>query len=265
MSWAYSYHTNTGKFVLSLIYNNQQEQAMQQSLLKQVELTIQKLGLKAGDRLPAERKLAHDLKVSRNSLRRILHKLEGRGLVDIKKGSGTFLKARFFNPADPYLGTGTISPEKIIADQLETAFIFFPVIVELAGLRMTLAQLEKLQTSNVSLSRSIFSKDPQKVWMESLSFFRLIARGTGNSFMVNIMEEICAIDMEPFTHFFEVTQTSQEKLFGDHVNILKALKEKNCKKAKKVTQEYVRHLSQILEIEDGILQETILAKLEDNT
>jgi GntR family transcriptional repressor for pyruvate dehydrogenase complex len=235
---------------------------MQPSLLKQVEFTIQKLGLKPGDRLPAERKLADDLKVSRNSLRRMLHTLEGRGLVDIRKGSGTFLKARFFNPADPYLGTGNTSPAKIIADQLETAFIFFPVIVELAGLRMTPAQLKKLQASNVSLSRSIFSKDPQKVWMESLSFFRLIARGTGNSFMVNIMEEICSINMAPFNHFFDVTQTSREKLFGDHVNILKALKEKKGKRAKKVTQDYVRHLSQVLEIQDGILQETILAKLE---
>jgi GntR family transcriptional repressor for pyruvate dehydrogenase complex len=235
---------------------------MQSSLLKQIELTIQKLGLKAGDRLPAERKLADDLKVSRNSLRRMLHTLEGRGLVDIRKGSGTFLKARFFNPADPYLGTGDTLPEKIIADQLETAFIFFPVIVELAGLRMTPAQLKKLQASNVSLSRSIFSKDPQKVWMESLSFFRLIARGTGNSFMLNIMEEICSINMAPFNHFFDVTQTNREKLFGDHVNILKALKEKDCKRAKKVTQEYVRHLSQVLEIHEGIIQETTLAKLE---
>ncbi len=235
---------------------------MQSSLLKQIELTIQKLGLKAGDRLPAERKLADDLKVSRNSLRRMLHTLEGRGLVDIRKGSGTFLKARFFNPADPYLGTGDTLPEKIIADQLETAFIFFPVIVELAGLRMTPAQLKKLQASNVSLSRSIFSKDPQKVWMESLSFFRLIARGTGNSFMLNIMEEICSINMAPFNHFFDVTQTNREKLFGDHVNILKALKEKDCKRAKKVTQEYVRHLSQVLEIHEGIIQETTLSKLE---
>jgi hypothetical protein len=47
------------------------------------------------------------------------------------------------------------------------------------------------------------------------------------------------------------------------VNILNALKEKNCKKAKRVTQEYVRHLSHVLEIQGGILQETILAKLED--
>jgi|AVFP01.1.fsa_nt_gi GntR family transcriptional repressor for pyruvate dehydrogenase complex len=231
---------------------------MQQSLLKQVEQTIERLGIQAGDRLPAERQLARTLNVSRNSLRRLLHSLEGRGLVDIRKGSGTFLKTRFFSPADPYLGIGNTSPEKIVADQLETAFLFFPIMVELAGLRMTPYQVENLQKSNVALSLSIFSKDPQKVWMESLSFFRLIASGTGNSFMVNIMEEICSIDMASFDHFFDITQKSREQLFGDHVNILNALREKDCERAKQVTRDYVRHLGRILESRDTILPDTVL-------
>jgi len=236
---------------------------MQQSLLKQLEQTIQALGLQAGERLPAERNLARDLGVSRNSLRHLLHKLEGRGLVDIKKGSGTYLKTRFFNPADPYLGTGDTPPEKIVTDQLETAFLFFPVMVELACLRISSSQLDDLKKRNVALSRSIFSKDPQKVWMESLSFFRLIALGTGNNFMVNVMEEICSIDMAPFKHFFEVTQKSREQLFGDHVNILNALREKDGKKAKQVTRGYERHLSQILETRDGLIPDTLLACPEE--
>ena len=77
---------------------------MQQSLLKQVEQTIERLGIQAGDRLPAERQLARTLNVSRNSLRRLLHSLEGRGLVDIRKGSGTFLKTRFFFSRRPISG-----------------------------------------------------------------------------------------------------------------------------------------------------------------
>jgi len=229
---------------------------MQNELLRQLEFDIQHLGLKPGDRLPAERQLARNLNVSRNSLRRLLHVLEGRGMVEVRKGSGTYLKPRFFNVSDPHLGTGDGPPEKIVADQLETAFLFFPIIAELAGQRMTRGQLDQLQKSNVSLSRSIFSKDPEKVWMESLSFFRLIAQGTGNSFMVNIMEEICAIDMISFDHFFEVTRKSREQLFGDHVNILNALKEKNGAKARQVTQDYVQHLGRLLEIRDHFLPDT---------
>jgi len=228
---------------------------MQPALLKQLKSIINRLKLQPGDRLPAERKLAQDLMVSRNSLRQLLQKLEGRGLVDIKKGSGTFLRTRFSNPAD--LSHADKSPEKLVADQLETAFLFFPIMVELAVPRMENADLEELQNSNIALSRSIFSKDPHKVWMESLTFFRLIARGTNNSFMINIMEEICSVDMEPFKHFFEASQSRQEKIFADHVSILHALQEKNSKKAKQATMDYVVHLSQILEPGKKIIPDTI--------
>jgi GntR family transcriptional repressor for pyruvate dehydrogenase complex len=231
---------------------------MLNDLFKQLEAMVQFLGLKSGDRLPAERIFAARLNISRNSLRRLLHTLEGRGMVEIKKGSGTFLKPRFFNTSDPYLYTDKTPSEKIVADQLEAVFLFFPVIVELACHRMDKAQLDLLQKRNVALSRSTFSKDPQKVWMQSLSFFRLIAEGTGNSFMSNIMEEICAIDMAPFDHFFEGTQISRERLFGDHVNILNSLKEKDCKKAKQAAQDYAIHLSLIV----GISYENLFHSLE---
>ncbi|WP_320040618.1 GntR family transcriptional regulator [uncultured Desulfobacter sp.] len=219
---------------------------MLNDLFKQLEAIAQSLGLKPGDRFPAERQLAAELNVSRNTFRRLLHTLEGRGMVEIKKGSGTFLKPRFFNTLDPYWGTEKRSARKVMADQMESVFLFFPIIVELACHRMTTAQLDLLQKSNVALSRSIFTKDHRKVWLESLSFFRIIAKGTGNSVMSGIVEEIFDVDMIPFDHFFKATQKSREELFGDHVNILNALIEKDCTKARQVTQNYAVHLNRII-------------------
>lgn len=219
---------------------------MLNDLFKQLEATVQSLGLKPGDRFPAERQLAAELNVSRNTFRRLLHTLEGRGMVEIKKGSGTFLKPRFFNTQDPYLGTEKRSAGKVMADQMETVFLFFPIIIELACHRMTPAQLEMLQKSNVALSRSIFTRDHRKVWLESLSFFRIIAKGTGNSLVSGIMEEIFAVDMVPFDHFFKATQKSREELFADHVNILNALIEKECAKARQAARNYAIHLNRIM-------------------
>ncbi|WP_028586057.1 FadR/GntR family transcriptional regulator [Desulfogranum mediterraneum] len=232
---------------------------MQQALLSQLQLILKKLDLQPGDRLPPERELAKALKVTRNSLRRLLHMLEGRGLVDIKKGSGTYLKAGVSSLANFPLSDDKITAStKLLTDQLESAYLFFHIMVELAALRITKSQLEELQERNVALSRSIFSEDPQKVWMESLSFFRTIAIATNNTFMVNIMDVICSVDMASFKHFFEINQGQQEQLFGDHVNILHALRERNCNKAKLVTQKYVMHLSQILESQEGIVSAAIL-------
>lgn len=230
---------------------------MQRTLLKQLKVFINELDLKPGDRLPAERTLARQFGVGRNSLRRLLHTLEGRGLVHIKKSSGTFLRARFFSPASLTLDDKRKSPEKLVADQLETAFLFFPLMAELAARRITPTQLEELQQRNIALGQSIFSKDPHKVWAESLSFFRLVAFGTNNSFMVAIMEQICSVDMEPFKRFFEINRKKQEQLFADHVNILHALKAHTPEAAKRVTLEYVLHLCKVLGSQEKILPTAI--------
>lgn len=47
--------------------------------------------LKAGDRLPAERKLAEDLQVSRSSLREGIQRLASRGILISRLGGGTYV------------------------------------------------------------------------------------------------------------------------------------------------------------------------------
>ena len=60
---------------------------VQESLTEYVEVA----GLEAGDRLPTERTLAAQLGVSRSTIREALHSWQAMGLVEIRKGSGTYL------------------------------------------------------------------------------------------------------------------------------------------------------------------------------
>jgi len=230
---------------------------MQASLLAQVRSYTRDMNLGPGDKFPAERKFAKDLKVSRNSLRRLLHMLEGQGLVRIKKGSGTYLNTRFFSPAAETARKA--SPDQAMAAQLETALLFFPPIAVLACRRMDIFQIDRLQQVNVALGRSIFSKNPMGFWMESLAFFRIIALGTGNPLMSRTVEEIYAIDMTPFQSFFNVDRKNRETLFAGHVNILNALKKKDRAKAGAVTADYIRNLAQILDLDKSILPDTLTA------
>lgn len=57
----------------------------------QIELLILRGILRPGDRLPAERELAEQLGVSRPSLRDAIAKLQERGLLDARAGSGVFV------------------------------------------------------------------------------------------------------------------------------------------------------------------------------
>lgn len=60
-------------------------------VVEHIQRLILRGGLKAGDRLPAQRELAEQLGVSRPSLREGLTVLETMGLVSVRVGSGVFV------------------------------------------------------------------------------------------------------------------------------------------------------------------------------
>jgi GntR family transcriptional repressor for pyruvate dehydrogenase complex len=60
-------------------------------VVEHIQRLILRGGLKAGDRLPSQRELAEQLKVSRPSLREALSVLETLGLVSVRIGSGVFV------------------------------------------------------------------------------------------------------------------------------------------------------------------------------
>ncbi|MEQ1956319.1 FadR/GntR family transcriptional regulator [Mesorhizobium sp. CN2-181] len=63
------------------------------AVLKALAGFVRQETLRPGQRLPTERILAEQLKVSRNTVREALTRWEGLGLVERRQGSGTYLKA----------------------------------------------------------------------------------------------------------------------------------------------------------------------------
>lgn len=61
-------------------------------IARQLERLIAQRPFEAGARLPAERKLASELGVSRSSLRKGIQKLISQGLLVSRRGGGTFVQ-----------------------------------------------------------------------------------------------------------------------------------------------------------------------------
>ncbi|WP_159585309.1 FadR/GntR family transcriptional regulator [Chelativorans xinjiangense] len=53
---------------------------------------IERAELKAGDRLPAERELMAALAVGRSTIREVIRRYEALGVIDTRRGSGSYLK-----------------------------------------------------------------------------------------------------------------------------------------------------------------------------
>lgn len=64
-----------------------------EGVLHQLKSYIESNQLKPGDKLPSERELSEQLNVGRSSIREALRALELLGLIETKRGEGTFMRA----------------------------------------------------------------------------------------------------------------------------------------------------------------------------
>lgn len=68
------------------------EERRRAAVVQQIRELIERLGLKPGDRLPSERRLAVQFGVSRGSVREALQFLALMGLIEIRRGGGSYLQ-----------------------------------------------------------------------------------------------------------------------------------------------------------------------------
>ena len=74
-------------------------------LMEQVKHAVETGALRQGDQLPTIRKLAEDLVVNPNTVVRAYRDLEHEGVVELKQGSGAFVRGSTTRPSQ-----GSLSP-----------------------------------------------------------------------------------------------------------------------------------------------------------
>lgn len=180
--------------------------------------------LLAGDRLPSERQMATNYNVSRNTLRSALRRLEAKGIISSRRGSGYYLATT--DPQTCLYSAPDDSFERIMA-RLEAAYLFLPGVISIAVDQITDEQLLKLENCTIALSRSIFDQDITEFKQQARVFFEIIASSTNNPIIIEMLSAFCASSSLMFPGFFSFEEKQQKKLFGDYVHIFNALKKRD--------------------------------------
>lgn len=131
------------------------------------------------ERLPAERQLAQDLGVARNTVREALDQLEERGLIRRRAGSGSFV---IYDPAG---GRDSVAPVAAETGPLQLQVmrgILEPEMVRLAVITMPPREIEALGEI-LSQMEAVQSDASAFVRLEE-EFHRKIAAGTGNPLLI---------------------------------------------------------------------------------
>ncbi|UAJ09035.1 FadR/GntR family transcriptional regulator [Polymorphobacter megasporae] len=136
---------------------------------------------KVGDRLPAERELAADYAVSRPTVREAIIALEVQGLVEVRVGSGAYVRR--------LPGAGDIPGFNITAFELtEARLLFEGESAALAATQITDAEIAELE----ALVDEIADENRRAGGTEQAdrAFHIAIARATRNTAVLNTVEEL---------------------------------------------------------------------------
>jgi GntR family transcriptional repressor for pyruvate dehydrogenase complex len=120
-------------------------------IVKQLREMISADNLKSGDKIPSERELSERLNVGRSSVREALRALELLGLIETRRGEGTFIRDFQGNQLVQLLGTFILQDEKAKLDVIETMSL-----VEMDCLRLVLNRADEQQLLKV---KSLVEKD----------------------------------------------------------------------------------------------------------
>lgn len=148
---------------------------------------IREAGLGPGDRLPSNRVLAERFLVATPTLREALRRLEATGAVELRHGSGVYVRAALdqlimVNPNRLDLDRHTI------LDLLEARELIEPHLAESAARNATAAQLGELAASLERAGEAL--GEDAALHAANMGFHQTIARVAGNRALAQVLDSL---------------------------------------------------------------------------
>lgn len=151
-------------------------------------------GLKAGDKLPSERELTERLNVGRSSVREALRSLELLGVIETRRGEGTFIRDYQDHQLVNLLSTFILQSEKAKKELIETKNA-----IEMVCL---LLFLRKTTTGNLMKLKEWLKKDK----INDDVFFSQLIQLTDNDLLLNMW-----LILKDYYHSFHSEEVEGQK------------------------------------------------------
>lgn len=197
--------------------------------------------LAPGDRLPAERKLAEKLGVSRTHVREALQKLEFYGILRTRRQSGTEVA-----------GMGMVALEGLIGDVLKlekadfTALVETRLILEIQA--ATLAANRRSEMDLVELANALDAYEDRirgghPAMEEDLLFHLKIAKASKNTVLKSLMLIITPDILRNYVEFKVCDAETEFKAFYEHQTILEHIRARDGEAAGIAMQRHLQAVS----------------------
>ncbi|ALI00364.1 FadR family transcriptional regulator [Pseudomonas sp. FW306-02-F02-AA] len=200
--------------------------------LEQLRLRINNGTWSVGQRLPTEPELATELGISRNTVREAMRVLAFSGLIEIRQGDGSYLRA-VVDPLDTMKALSRCSHEQA----RETRHILEVEAIGLAALRRTDEDLIALREA-LGVSGSHYHGDLDSYIACDLVFHRRLVDAAHNPTLSELYRFFSSIIGAQLRQTLNITPRRQE-VFDLHIELLDAVEQRDPERAKAISRQLI--------------------------
>ena len=191
----------------------------------------------AGEKLPNENEMAKMFGVSRTTLRESVKILATAGVLEIKRGRGTFVSKNIVNVDKTELEN--INSYKIkLVDLFEVRLAIEPEVAFWAAQRATDDEIAEIEKRGLAVEKTlIMHKDRTN---DELLFHKSIAEAAHNEFMIELLPMIFKAIERGVAISEQITEISDDTLY-DHRSIVRFLKRRDAEGARTAMRLHLIH------------------------
>jgi len=204
---------------------------------------IRRERLEPGDRLPSVQELARRFSVAGPTMRESLRRLQAIGIIDIRHGSGIYLKRRTQPIVLPNPHARQLSL-KVVLDLLDARLLIEPQLAHLAAGRVTEAALRNLKETLTAAAANLAGED-RLLGSLNMNFHRQVAALSGNSVLAEVINSLTAV--------YEEEQLVVMRLYGNrerdhrqHLGIFEAIANRDRALAQRRMHDHLKDVRRVL-------------------
>jgi len=208
-----------------------QKTSVVQSAISKIKELIDQKYFKFGEKLPPERELAKLLGISLPSLREALRALSILGIVEMRPGSGSYLRSSMGDwSSDPFSLLFHLS-RPVHIDLFEARMGIEGVIAELAAKKRTGEDLENMEAALQSMRSSL--KNKKEYIKYEIKFHQAIITAAKNTILEDFMEKMYKILYESRKKTVEQLKDVYKESYIEHDKIFRHIQKGDPKRARK--------------------------------
>jgi GntR family transcriptional regulator, transcriptional repressor for pyruvate dehydrogenase complex len=228
------------------------ETQVTKQVVSHIRRMIENGTLQAGDKIPPEREFAHNLKISRASLRTGIGYLAAMGVLKIRHGVGTFV-----SDGPPDLGHASLSLLGALHgfklwQLFEARLILERNLASLAAERGLDENFAALAEEVAEMYATV--DDPAAYLIHDVRFHRAIAEAAGNPILAAVMETIASSLYEQRRTTVERAQNLKESA-KEHRDIYRAIRSRNAAEAHHAMELHLKTAQAVQEMEQASTRE----------